>query len=108
LEFKHAKSNKSLAFAELICDLPSTETENVVEDFLPNKSIFLISYDDVWYRDIIIYIQTQNVQPNLSSTDHCQIQYQAYQYIILSDTLYHVVLTPFFDDALLTMELRKI
>jgi hypothetical protein len=59
LEFKHAKSNKSLVFSKLICDLPCHETKNVVEDSLPNESIFLISSDDLWYGDIIIYLQTQ-------------------------------------------------
>jgi hypothetical protein len=77
LEFEHTKSKKYLVFAELICDLPSTETQNVAEDSLPNESLFLISPDDVWYGYIIIYLQTQTFQPDLSSTDRCCIQYQA-------------------------------
>jgi hypothetical protein len=56
LEFEHAKSKKYLVFSKLICDLPSTETENVVEDSFPDESLFLISSDDVWYRYIIIYL----------------------------------------------------
>jgi hypothetical protein len=56
LEFERAKSKKSLVFSELICDLPSSKTENVAKDSLPEESLFLISYDDVWYRDIIIYL----------------------------------------------------
>ena len=56
MEFERAKSSKSLVFAELICDLPSTETENVAEDSLPDESLFLISFDDIWYKDIIIYL----------------------------------------------------
>jgi hypothetical protein len=59
LEFERAKSKKYLVFSELICDLPSTETENVAEDSLPDESLFLISSDDAWYGDIIIYLQTQ-------------------------------------------------
>jgi hypothetical protein len=89
LEFERAKSNKSLVFVELICDLPSTETENVAEDYLPDESLFLISYDDSWYGDIIIYLQTQTFWPDLSSTDRRRIHYQARQYIILGDTLYY-------------------
>jgi hypothetical protein len=88
LEFECAKSNKSLVFFELICDLSSTETQNVVEDSLPEKSLFLISCDDVWYKDIIIYLQTQTFRPDISSIDRCHIWYQAHQYIILGDTLY--------------------
>ena len=56
MEFERAKSKKSLVFTELICDLPSTETENVAEDSILDKSLFLISFDDVWYEYIIIYL----------------------------------------------------
>ena len=56
LEFECAKSKKSLVFTELICDLPCSETENVAVDSLPDESLFLISFDDLWYVDIIIYL----------------------------------------------------
>jgi hypothetical protein len=88
LAFERAKSKKSLVFVEFICDLPSTETKIVAEDSFPNESLFLISSDDIWYGDIIIYIQTQTFRPNLSSTDRRCTRYQAHQYIILGDTLY--------------------
>jgi hypothetical protein len=88
LEFERTMSKKYLVFAELICDLPSNETKNVAEDSLPNESLFLISYDDVWYGYIIIYLHTQTFWPDLSSTNHRHIRYQARQYIILDDTLY--------------------
>jgi hypothetical protein len=58
LEFERAKSKKSLVFTELICDFPHSATENVAADSLPNESLFLISIDDLWYGDIIIYLQT--------------------------------------------------
>jgi hypothetical protein len=88
LEFNRAKSKKSLVFAELICDFPHSATENVAVDSLPDESLFLISTDDIWYGDIIIYLQTQTFQPALSSTERHRIRYQARQYIILGDTLY--------------------
>jgi hypothetical protein len=78
-----------LVFIELICDLPCSEMENAVEDSLPDESLFMISSDDLWYGDIIIYLQTQTFWPDLSSTDRHRIRYQDHQYIILSDTLYH-------------------
>jgi hypothetical protein len=62
--------------------------ENVVADSLPDESLFLISSDDLWYGDIIIYLQTQTFRPIFSSTDQRQIRYQAHQYIILGDSLY--------------------
>jgi hypothetical protein len=88
LEFNRAKCKKSLFFAELICDFPHSATENVAVDSLPDESIFLISTADIWYGDIIIYLQTQTFQPTLSSNEQCRIRYQARQYIILGDTLY--------------------
>jgi hypothetical protein len=69
LEFDHAKSKKSLDFAELICDFPHSTTENVAVDSFPDESLFLISTDDIWYGDIIIYLQTQTFRPTLSSTE---------------------------------------
>jgi hypothetical protein len=88
LEFDHSKSKKSLVFAELICDFPHSAMENVAVDSLPDESLFLISTDDLWYGDIIIYLQTQTFRPTLSSTERRRIRYQARQYIILRDTLY--------------------
>jgi hypothetical protein len=88
LEFERAKSKKSLVFSKLICDFPYSQTENVAVNSLPDESLFLISSNDLWYGDIIIYLQTQTFLLNFSSTDRCQIRYQARQYIILGDTLY--------------------
>jgi hypothetical protein len=88
LEFDRATSKKSLVFAELICDFPHTATERVAVDSLPDESLFLISTDDIWYGDIIIYLQTQTFRPALSSAERRCIRYQARHYIILGDTLY--------------------
>jgi hypothetical protein len=107
LEFERAKSKKSLVFAELICDFPYSEMENVVADSLPNESLFLISSDDLWYGDIIIYLQTQTFWPNLFSTDRHRIHYQAHQYIILWILFIVVGLTQFFDVASHLTKTRK-
>ena len=88
MEFDHATSKKSLVFAELICDFPHTATKKVAVDSLPDESPFLISIDDIWYRDIIIYLQTQTFWPALSSVERHRVRYQARNYIILGDTLY--------------------
>jgi hypothetical protein len=47
LDFERSKSDKYLVFVELICDLPSTETEIVAEDSFPDESLFMISSDDI-------------------------------------------------------------
>jgi hypothetical protein len=88
LEFEKSKSKKYLVFAEIICDLPSSESESLTEESIPDESLFLIISFDPWYRDIIIYLQTQTFRPDLSSTKHHHIRYQALQYIIIGDTLY--------------------
>jgi hypothetical protein len=94
-------------FSELICDFPYSEKENVAADSLPDESLFLISFVDLWYGYIITYLQTQNFQPNLSSTDWRRIHYQAHQYIILKDTLYHCGIDSFFRCCLMFDEAKK-
>jgi hypothetical protein len=107
LEFERAKSKNFLVFAELICDFPYSATENVAADSLPDESLFLISFDNIWYGDIIIYFQTQNFLPNLSSTDRRRIRYQACQYIILGDTLYRYGIDSVFRCCLTFDEAKK-
>jgi hypothetical protein len=108
LEFKQAKSKKSLVFANLICDFLYSEMENVAADSLLDESLFLISSDDLCYENIIIYLQTQTFQPNLSNTDRRQICYQAVN-ILSSGILFIVVgLTQFFGIASCSTKLRKL
>jgi hypothetical protein len=107
LEFEHAKSKKSLVFTELICDFPSTETKNMAEDSFPDESFFLISSDDAWYGDIIIYLQNQTFLGRPFSTDCRRIRYQAHQYIILGDTLYRHGVDSIFQRFLTYVEAEK-
>jgi hypothetical protein len=107
LEFEHAKSKKSLVFAELICDFPHSAMETVAVDSLPDESLFLIRTDDLWYGDIIIYLQTHTFWPTLSSTDRHRIHYQACQYIILRDTLYRRGIDSIFQRCLMFDEAEK-
>jgi hypothetical protein len=79
----------------------------VAEDSLPDESLFLISSDDAWYGDIIIYLQTQTFHPALSSKNRHRIWYQAHQYIILSDTLYRRGVDSIFRCCLTFDELEK-
>jgi hypothetical protein len=84
LEFDRATSKKSLVFAELICDFPHTTTEKVAVDSLPDKSLFLISTNDIWYGDIIIYLQTQTFWPNLSSNERRRV---VIKHVIISSSV---------------------
>jgi len=69
LDFEKAKSKKSLVFAELIFLLPSPNTQSVVEYLIPDENLFLIDTLDLWYGDIIHYLQTQTFLSELSSSD---------------------------------------
>jgi hypothetical protein len=66
LEFAKYKANKSLVFAELICDLPHIDEDTEPSDSLPDESLFLISTSDPWYGYILLYIQTQSFHPIIS------------------------------------------
>ena len=58
LEFAKATSNKSLVFAELMCDLPYASTESEPNDSFSDEFLFLLSTTNPWYGDLLIYIQT--------------------------------------------------
>jgi hypothetical protein len=50
--------------------------------------MFLISYSDPWYGDILVYIQTLKCPSSTSHDEHRRICHQAKNYLILEDTLY--------------------
>jgi hypothetical protein len=89
LKFSNPKSKKSLIFAELMIDLPRAFDESVVQDLLPDESMFLIESYNPWYGDILIYLHTQHFWPNLYKYDHRRIRHQSRNYHIIGDTLYH-------------------
>lgn len=88
LEFIKSKSNKSLVFAELLCDFPLTSIDSTSEPSILDESLFLISSSDAWYGDILIYLQTQTFQLDTSRLQQRHIHYQAKDYLIISDTFY--------------------
>ena len=59
MEFAKATSKKSLAFAELMCDLPYALTESEPNDSFSNEFLFLISTTNPWYGDLLTYLQAQ-------------------------------------------------
>ena len=81
-------SKKSLFLVELMCDLPYALTEIEPNDSFSDEFLFLISTKDPWYGYLIIYLQTQRFQLDISCDDHCRIHHHAKYYLILNDTLY--------------------
>ena len=60
LDFMSTKSKKSLVFAELISKFPCGE-EIVYDESFPDEHLFLISPQDPWYGDIIVYLDRKSV-----------------------------------------------
>jgi len=77
LEFAKSKAKNSFVFAELICDLPHVDDDTEPNDSLLDESLFLISTSDPWYGDIILYLQTQCFQPDISREEHCRIRHHS-------------------------------
>jgi hypothetical protein len=88
LEFAKSKSKKSLVFAKLICNFPRTDEDTEPRDSLQDESLFLISISDPWYEDIILYLQTQCFQPDISHEERRCIFHHSRRYLIIDDTLY--------------------
>ena len=59
LLFSSPKAKKSMVFVELMFGLPCVSGDPMALNSLPNESLFLIDSADPWYRDILIYLQTQ-------------------------------------------------
>jgi hypothetical protein len=88
LKFAKSKAKKSLVFAELICDLPHADEDTEPRDSLPDETLFLISTSDPWYGDILLYLQTQRFQPDISREERRRIRHHSRRYLIIGDTLY--------------------
>lgn len=108
LEFATTKSNKSLVFIELICDLPFVTTSTVSDELIPDETLFLISTLDPWYGDIIVYLQTQTFQLELSESKHHCIRHQSQPYWIIGDTLYYVGVDSFLHRCLTLEEAERV
>jgi hypothetical protein len=85
----NSKAKKSLVFTNLIYDLPCADEDIKPRDSLPDETLFLISTFDPWYRDILLYLQTQRFQPITSHEELRNIHHHSRRYLIVGDTLYH-------------------
>jgi len=74
---------------ELLCDFPSSSNDETSEETIVDETLFLILSSNLWYGDIIIYLQTQKYRSNTSHSEQRHIRYQSKDYMIVDDTLYH-------------------
>jgi hypothetical protein len=88
LDFISAKSKKSLVFAKLISELLVESSDVVLKESPIGGDMFLITYLDPWYGDILIYLQNLKCPTSNSLDEHRRICHQAKNYLILNDTLY--------------------
>ena len=88
LDFQSAKSKKSLVFAELIAEFPTEEDVVIEDDSFLDEHIFLISTSDLWYGDILLYLQTLKYPTASSREERHKLRLHAKNYLIIGDTLY--------------------
>lgn len=91
-----------------MCDLPSPDFELTFINSILDKSLFLISSYNLWFGDILTYLQTQTFQ---SDTSHCKkqhIQYQAKNYILTVDTIYRHIIDMILRRCITYEEVKKV
>ena len=94
-----------------MCDIPhaTMETEpNYSFHSFPDKFLFLISTTNPWYEDLIIYLQTQWFQPDLSPDDHHRIWNHAKWYLIINYTLYWCCIDSILQQCLTHEEVEQV
>lgn len=89
LIFSTPKAKKSLVFAELMVGLPQVSQPLQELESLPDDSLFLMDSSDPWYRDILVYLQTQRFRSSSTKDDRRQLRHLAQHYLIVGDALYH-------------------
>jgi hypothetical protein len=95
-------------FAELICALPHADKNIEPRYSLPNESLFLINTSNPWYRHILLYLQTQHFQPNISREERRCIRHHSHHYLIISDTFYHRGIDTIFRGCLIHEEVENV
>ena len=88
--FSTHKAKKSLVFAILMVGLPRVSQSVQDLESLPDDSLFLMDSLDPWYKDILVYLQTQRFQPSTTKDDRQRLRHLAQHYLIVGDTLYHL------------------
>ena len=88
LEFVSPKSTKALTLATIMTDLPPLTTSSPPKDDLPDDFLFVISTDDPWYGDILLYLRTQKFTTHLNREDRQHIRHQSIRHLLIGDVLY--------------------
>ena len=88
LEFLSPENTKALALDALMKDLPPLTTSRPPKDDLPDDFLFVISMEDPWYGDILLYLRTHEFAAHLNHEDMRRIWNQAIHHLLIGDVLY--------------------
>ena len=88
LVFSTPKAKKSLVFAELMAWLPRVSQPLQELESLLDDSLFLMDSLDPWYRDILVYLQTQCFHPLAIKDDRQRLRHLAQHCLIVGDVVY--------------------
>jgi len=69
-------------------DLPSNSFDPPINENFMDEHLFLISFDNPWYEDILVYIPMNFFFPQLSRDDRSWINHQASLYLLIGEVLY--------------------
>jgi len=73
LGFEPKKSKNSLVFVEIISKLPRDGDDQVETNVLPENNFLIITSNDPFYKDMLVYLQTQRFASNLSHNERQRI-----------------------------------
>ena len=77
LVFIVSKAKNSLVFAELLSDLTIVDPNEIAHNPLPNEVVYLIGTTDPSSGEILVYLQVQRFNTELSLGDCHRIHHQA-------------------------------
>ena len=69
-------------------DLPPLTASSTPKDDLPDDFLFIISTDDPWYGDILLYLRTHKFVAHLNREDRRRILHQAIRHLVIGGVLY--------------------
>ena len=79
---------KALALATIMTDMPPLTASSPPKDDLPDDFLFVISTDNPWYGDILLYLRMQKFPVHFNREDRQRIRHQAIRHLLIGDVLY--------------------
>jgi hypothetical protein len=74
---------------DFLSRLTSNENEPPIEDYFPNKHLFVISTNTLWFADISNYLVAGRLPQHLSPKEQQKIIKQSWRFSWIDDCLFH-------------------